>query len=136
VSRIGLFDPWVSRFAEPERLFGTLPPGDVSRLPRLEAALDSILPEGPKQVAELAEIEPDRPFQIRNPFHTPRLVVFLGQLAHVNQNVDEADEPLLPKQLGRRSVHTGDKFSAIHRTPSMSPGDPNSRASHAFIQAT
>jgi hypothetical protein len=63
VSRIGLFDPWVSGFAESERLFGTLPLGDVSRLPRLEVALDGILPEGPKQVAELAEIEPDRSFQ-------------------------------------------------------------------------
>jgi hypothetical protein len=111
MSRIGLFDPWVSRFAEPERLIGTVPPEDVSRLPRLEAALDGILAEGLKQVAELPEIEPDRSFQIRNPFLTPRLVVFLVQLAHVNQNVDEADEPRLPKQLGRRSVHTGDEFS-------------------------
>src|SRR6202035_1000549 len=110
----------------PERLSGTRPPGDVSRLSRLEAALDGILPEGPEQVAELAEIEPDRSFQIRNPPHAPRLVVFLGQLAHANQNVNEADEPLLPKQLGRRSVHTGDEFSAIHRIPSMSLDHPNS----------
>jgi hypothetical protein len=29
----------------------------------LEVALDGILPEDPKQVAELAEIEPDRSFQ-------------------------------------------------------------------------
>jgi hypothetical protein len=97
VSRIGLFDHWVSRFAEPERLFGTLPPGDVSRLTRSEMAFDGILPESPKQVVDLAEIKLDRSFQKRNSSHPPRLVVLLAQLAHANEDVDEADEPLLPE---------------------------------------
>ena len=50
-----------------------------------------IVLEGAKHVFELAQIEPDRSFQIRNSSQPPRLVIFLGKLAHPKQNVDEVD---------------------------------------------
>jgi hypothetical protein len=92
-------------------------PGDISRLARFQLALRGILAEGTKQMAKLAEVEPDHAFQIRNPPHAPRLLVFLGQPVHANQDVDEADEAFLSQQLGRRPVHAGLDLSAIHSGP-------------------
>jgi hypothetical protein len=99
MSRVRLFDRRLSRLAEPKRLFRPLPPRDIRCLARVEPAFRGILPEFPLQVAELAEIQLDHPFQIRNTPHPPRLVVFPAQLAHLNQEVDDADEPLLAEQL-------------------------------------
>jgi hypothetical protein len=89
-----------------------------------------------KHVFELAQIELDRSFQIRYRSPPPRFMIFLGKLAHPNQNVDEADKPVLAKQLGRHFVHPRNQLSAIHRPPSTSTKNNSKLTSHALDAST